>query len=197
MIIALIGDLHGYPASALSFLERTKPDFAIQVGDFYCYDVAWPVPLHWIPGNHENEKVLAAIVSGEWGQPKNSHLCRGGEIMDLGGAKVVALPSVPRRIYGPAPAEIARASFERCLGLEGEIDIFFSHGCGFEFTVPVRNQFRNVEDPEITFLLRKMRPRIAVSGHNHWYWREECEGIDCIRLGRCDGEGNGWATVEV
>ena len=47
----------------------------------------------------------------------------------------------------------------------------------------------NTKEEAITRLILKLRPRYAVSGHNHLFAVEEFDGITCVRLGQTGGTG--------
>ena len=187
--IGLIGDLHGFPEPALEWISRTEPDFCLQAGDYWSYAVEWPVPVYWIFGNHEHGPTIRAIIDGSYEFHPNNRWLKGGvEIID--GVSVMALPGLPQARSGPGPAHYPPNVYEECMNHEGEdIDIFLSHGCGFEFGCMAHDanthevEYINFEEPPITDLIRFVRPLLAVSGHNHRFAKEEHEGIKCIRLG--------------
>lgn len=192
MRIGLIGDLHGETDAVIEWMERTEPDFCLQVGDYWkpCYDTAWPVPLYWIFGNHEMGSYVRALIDGTHQEPINNHWLMGGAV-DIHGVTVMALPGLPSAGSGFGPASFPPNVYSLCWeqAEESKVDIFISHGAAFPFWHftwdPVLNKRAriNFEEPEITELVRRVHPTHAVSGHNHRFADEEFEGVHCIRLG--------------
>jgi len=203
MRIGLLGDLHDNPAPADRWIRIVQPDFCIQVGDYWCYDHPWSVPVYWMFGNHERDSYLKRIVAGKFEFPVNSHWLKGG-IADIHGVRVMALPGLPKPGDAPGPAWYPPKVYELCRSQIGErVDILASHGCGFPFwhflfnRVTMRSVRKNFEEPNITDLIRQVRPTYAVSGHNHRFAIEEHEGITCIRLGDTKHTGSFAHLIEI
>jgi predicted phosphodiesterase len=192
MRIGLLGDLHGKTDAAIEWMERTEPDFCLQVGDYWspCYDTEWPIETHWIFGNHERGEVARGLIDGTREQPPNNHWLEGG-IVEIQGVTVMALPGLPAPGQGFGPASFPPNVYSLCWeqAQEHDVDVFISHGAPFPFWHftwdPVANKRVrvNFEEPEITELVRRAAPTYAVSGHNHRFALEEFEGVQCIRLG--------------
>jgi len=194
MRIGLIGDLHanieGGLAAAIEWMERTEPDFCLQVGDFWSYDVEFPVPVHWIFGNHERSRDVNAILEGSHEFPPNNHWLIGG-LSEIEGVTVMALPGLTTSRGGPGPASFPPNVYSLCWeqAHDRRVDIFLSHGAAFPFwhfgwdDIAKKGIRINFEEPDITELVRWVGPTHAVSGHNHRFAIEEFEGITCFRLG--------------
>lgn len=186
MRIGLFGDLHGQQGmvfAAIEWIERTNPDFCLQAGDYWSYDVEWPCPVYWILGNHEDMGTAIQIMSGNYKFPKNSYCLQGG-ITEIRGVRVMSLPGLPQERLSPGPSHYPQIAYNTCMKeSKKQVDIFLSHGCGFPFWGVIGNERRNFEEKDITELIRKVKPKYAVSGHNHIYANEEHKGITCIRLG--------------
>ncbi len=198
MRIGLIGDVHGRPEWALRQIELAQPDFCIQVGDYWAYDQEWPVPVHWIFGNHEQRDVAFAITAGVFPLPNNSIWQPGGEIVAIGGLNVVFLPAKIRIDPSPGPAGYEEGIWRKCLALAGQkVDLLVSHGCAFPFEVWLGARKIQCEESGITLLARRLRPRAAVSGHNHENAKEEHEGIACLRLGSASVSHGGFRILEI
>ncbi len=193
MRLAIFGDLHANPDRALKFIDRMEPDSCLQVGDYKCYGVLWPVPFYWIAGNHEERKTIVDIIDGKLTLPRNNTLLRAGIVHNICGLKVVGLPGLNRINPAPGQASFPRAAMERCLEIDEslKIDIFLSHGCGFPFWIDVYGHRINAEETAITNLIRRLKPKIAISGHNHFFADEIYDKIRCIRLGKCNDNGFG------
>ena len=177
-----------------------EPDFCIQVGDYWNYNHIWSVPVYWMFGNHERGEDIKRVIDGSFKHPTNSHWLMGG-IEEINGVRVMALPGLPQVRPGPGPANYPPKVYELCMQQAGEdVDIFASHGCGFPFPNWVfdsghrKSIMKNLEEPDITRLIKQVQPTYAVSGHNHKYAVEEHSGICCIRLGHTEQSG-GFAHI--
>jgi len=200
--IGLIGDLHGSTLNARNWMLRTRPDFCLQVGDYWSYDEEWPVPVYWIFGNHERGEAVRGLINGTYPSPENNRWLMGG-ISDIMGVSVMALPGLPQSRGGPGPAKYPPRVYQLCQKQAGKhVDIFISHGCGFKFGTMARDlntgrtEFFNFEESDITDLIKIVQPTYAVSGHNHMYAVEEHEEIRCIRLGHRPSELTHMIEVE-
>lgn len=189
MRVGLIGDLHGHAAPALEWIDHVQPDFCLQAGDYWCYEVEWPVPVYWICGNHEHPVTMGRIIHGQFEFHENNRWLMGG-LEDVMGVRVMALPGLPQMRSGPGPAKYPPKVYELCMTRVGEpVDVLLSHGCGFPFGSwgydgkRMKSVFINFEEAGITSLIRAVRPAHAVSGHNHRFAEEMHEGIHCLRLG--------------
>ena len=169
-----------------------EPDVCLQAGDFWCYETEWPVPMYWIAGNHERGKVIQDVLKGKHKLPRNSIMLKGGYVKEICGLKVLPLPAKNRVDAAPGPASFTRHAYECCWNHKGQdIDIFLSHGCGFEFVVNAFGRIINGEEEPITELIRRLKPKIAISGHCHTFANEFHEGIRCLRMGTCKPQGGG------
>lgn len=176
--IGLIGDLHGRtPLQTYRGMKMSEPDFCLQVGDYGCYGMSWPVPVYWIEGNHD----LCMGAYQSTFATNNFNLKAG--LHNIQGIKILALPSQLSPEIAPGPAIINMEDWEECYAVEEPVDIVLSHGCGFPFYCWVSGKYILVEDLMITKLLQKIKPKIAISGHNHFYAKEEQDGIQLIRMG--------------
>lgn len=181
--IGLIGDLHGRESEAAEWMRRVQPDFCLQVGDYYCYDAEWPVPVYWILGNHEELRAVRMLRYDDYPLPANNTWLRGG-LYEIHGITVMALPGLPQYRQGPGPARFEEDIYDACMEQADEdVDVLISHGCAFPFEGWVGSRFKDFEEPAITELARAVQPTYAVSGHNHIFAEEEHEGITCIRMG--------------
>lgn len=192
MRIGLLGDLHSEPDLAEEWIRKVEPDFCLQMGDYWCYDHPWSVPVYWMFGNHERGDYIKQIISGKFDYPTNSHWLMGG-IEEIHGITVMALPGWPKPGDAPGPAGYPQPVYDLCMEQAGQpVDILISHGCGFQFNnwmydrTRMKPVLRNFEEHNITTLIKKVRPTYAVSGHNHRFLIEEQEGISLIRLGCTD-----------
>ena len=194
MRIGLIGDIHGQRGVhvAREWMSRTLPDFCLQIGDYWspAYYEDWPVPVHWIFGNHEKMDVVRSLVDGTWEERENNHWLMGG-LIEIQGIVVMALPGLPSKKGDPGPASFPPRVYEECWdhAHDMKVDVFISHGApfpfwGFTYDSDLKKNVRiNFEEPPITDLVRRIKPKIAVSGHNHRFSIEDHEGIQCIRMG--------------
>ena len=188
-IIGLIGYIHvnlNNIELVQNWINEVSPDFCLQVGDYFAYDVEWNCPVYWIFGNHENGQVIQEILANNHVHPKNNNWLIGGHTK-IQGVNIMALPGLPQNRMTPGPAKFPVNVYKLCWEYEGDIDIFISHGCAFPFFSMIGNELINCEEKEITELVRKVRPKVAVSGHNHKFEKSEQEGIRCVRLG-CMGK---------
>lgn len=175
--IGIIGDLHGLPISnnLLRWIEVSEPDFLLQVGDIWnCATIEWPAPFYFIPGNHERKDLVQTI------HPKNTMLAAG--LHCIQGVKVCALPSQESGLFS-TKAPFSGVDYEICKSVTGEVDVFISHGCGFPLWKFVDGVRINCEDTDLTELLLHMKPKYAVSGHNHEYERRVEQGVILLRMG--------------
>lgn len=182
--IGLIGDLHRRDAERIQrAMQISEPDFCLQVGDYSYADIAWPFPVYWIPGNHENIDI-AKIKDGTFKLPANNIMLDVG-LYNIQNVNVLALPTIVVPGNKPGPAIYKPEDYNKCLQTTEDVDIFLSHGCGFPFTVyvPFDRKFVNAEDTKLTELIKKVKPKYAVSGHNHESFREEQYGINLHRMG--------------
>ncbi len=194
--IGLIGDLHGKSTLAHDWIRKNSPDFCLQVGDYWSYEQEWKVPVYWIFGNHENFKYVNMIANGDVELHENNIWLRGG-VVNVEGINIMALPGLPQSRSTAGPAGFSKDIYQLCLSQaeEFDVEIFISHGCAFPFfgwgfdKKKQSSAFVNFEEVEITNLVKKVRPKYAVSGHNHVYKKEVHEGIDCIRLGHSINAG--------
>jgi len=191
-LIGCLGDLHGSTANieaTKEWMNRIQPDFVLQVGDFWAYDIEWPCPLYWVMGNHEHGPTIQKIIKGEFDFPPNNHWLMGG-MENIQGVNVMVLPGLPQSRLEPGPAYYPPKVYELCMEQKDEpVDIFMSHGAGFAFGgflyngVNRKSEWVDFEESNITELIRVVKPQYAISGHNHRYAVETHEGITCIRLG--------------
>jgi predicted phosphodiesterase len=132
MKIGLIGDLHGDQVEKFSEIERyleiSEPDFCLQVGDYWT-PINWPIPVFWIPGNHE--RFVNRIHYGEIVEPLNSRILETG-ILEFGGIRILALAAIPNPSFAPGAVNYKSENLEFCMA-QRDIDIFLSHSPGFPF----------------------------------------------------------------
>ncbi len=90
MVFGALGDIHGDFAAARRIMERHREvPFWLCIGDVATPDGRYeplPHPLHWIKGNNENFDVIA---SGDL--PDGLHYLPNGQLLELGGLRVVGL----------------------------------------------------------------------------------------------------------
>lgn len=194
MTIGLIGDLHAdvYPKNIIAvmdYMEQLDVDFCLQVGDYLAYNIHWERPLFWITGNHEDGPVLKEYINGSYKEPPNNHWLMGG-LVNIAGINVMALPGLPNSRQKPGPARYPENVYNLCMEQSDEpVDIFISHGCGYPFWVWTydkkisKSKMVNREEDDITSLIKKVKPKIAVSGHNHRFDHIVEDGIEFVRLG--------------
>lgn len=188
--IALIGDLHGRWKETYEILDNIEVDFALQVGDYWCYDVEWPVPVYWIMGNHEDLHHYRRIATNDIGAvvqcARNNFWLNRVYTVEVAGVTILPINSVPSSRYapGPANASVAETTLIPEMNHGKDIDILLSHGAGHFFPCLVDHQIVNCEDIAITNLIETFSPRYAVSGHNHTYSMDNYGSTTCIRLGK-------------
>lgn len=196
MKIGLLGDLHGDQVEKFSEIERyleiSEPDLCLQVGDYWT-PISWPIPVFWIPGNHE--RFIDEIKSGEIVEPLNSRILETG-ILEIGGIRILALEAIPNPSFAPMPVNYKSEDLEFCMAQEN-IDIFLSHSPGFPFVNLTPRGFMNVEDKNITAILENVKPKYAVSGHCHQYQKEQVQGITLFRLGSVHNSTQFYDMIEL
>jgi predicted phosphodiesterase len=192
MKMAVFGDMHGSPDWALKIIDLAEPDACIQTGDYWCYDTPWPIPFYWIAGNHEQPNTVEKIEAGTYELPRNNIMLKGGWIHEICGRRVLPLPAKIKMGGAPGPAAFMHEDYERCLRHAGQkIDILLSHGCGFRFVCNSFGKTIDCEEGKITEMVCRIRPQIAISGHNHKFEDKAYDGIRCIRMGVCRSMCNG------
>lgn len=196
MKIGILGDLHGDQVEKFSeivrYLEISEPDFCLQVGDYWT-PVNWPIPVFWIPGNHE--RFVNRIHNGEIVEPLNSRILETG-ILEFGGIRILALAAIPNPSFVPGPVNYKSEDLEFCKA-QKNIDIFLSHSPGFPFIGLGPKGFMNFEDENITAILEKVKPKYAVSGHIHEFKKEQVKGITLIRLGSVHNSTQFYDMIEL
>jgi predicted phosphodiesterase len=206
MRIGLIGDLHGETEWAERQISLSKPDFCLQVGDYWAYDTIWEVPVYWCLGNHEGGVEVALLQNNRIGFPNNyikwlsggtSLWQKGGEIVNIEGISVVFLPGKVRIDPYPGPAGYEQDIWQKCMAINDKVDIVVSHGCAFSFKVNFCGAIIQCEEIGITQVVQHLSPEIAVSGHNHEQLTEIQEGIILYRMGIANERSGGYQVIEL
>ena len=190
MRIHFHGDYHGPDGymQGQKWAQQMGADLIIQVGDFWAYDGGrgqtvpadwYPVPVHFIAGNHEKARVLnkdkkhaptikymrdytameiGGLVFGFIGriQKSKNHVMMINDGWDIG-------QTLEHRIW-------LRES-ESALEAMGEVDILVTH----DMPWPERNDF-------LTQTIHQLRPSYAVHGHMHQTMRRLIDHDDGTRF---------------
>jgi predicted phosphodiesterase len=157
--IAVVGDIHGKIDLMLESVLKSEVDAIIQVSDFGTFvseermDKAtkrheglgdlvdyfhgrkhFPVPVHFVKGNHEDFDVIEAIKAG---RVNNLHYMENGKAYEIAGMRFGAIGGNyskarfshdRRRIFGARRRHLNHQDIEdlqKC----GEIDAIIAHDC--------------------------------------------------------------------
>jgi hypothetical protein len=198
MKIGIVSDLHGGQGGILStllaWIEYTKVDMILQLGDFGLYDYKFPVPVYWTYGNREYEPRVSEM-SNRYAQLSN---CINNNIpmVDLtpyyfGDVTCVSLGGAE---YPKGDGYIVEHNWDYINHIipslnEGEVDIFISH------ETPISKKEKSIVTGEVVsthnkalrHFVRKLSPKFSFSGHWHINMEELIPGnkfpIDSYCLG--------------
>lgn len=189
-MIGFIGDVHGrYESLYKIFQECPKVTRWFQVGDLGGEDLIYPeLPsnFHFIQGNHENWDIVASLV--EAGNPT---LIQNGDVRRyqdgstpytigaLGGNYSANFyGSTRRNLCGDRRRHFVAQEVESLKSLAPKLDILITH----EAPIPYQMRGRELGQPVITEVLKKMRPDTHFFGHHHYYRMMELEGTVTVGL---------------
>jgi len=168
------GDVHSCWGDVFDYLNKDKYDIVLCVGDLSEY-IDQPLPTYFCIGNHEDHEVIESKV--KTGQIKNLHCLTPDKPIYFDQIKVLGL----RGNY--AESRFLKSRKEHpCLFLQDRrrhynfedfkiasqqvnINIFLTHETIQEMELIRRG--RNVGRPEISELLKTLKPKFYFSGHIH------------------------------
>lgn len=206
-LFGVLGDVHG-DFDAVDAVMAMHPEVGLwlSVGDLGDdAGVYRPprVPLCFIKGNNEDFGVLAALAAGTRAIPNLSYV-PNGTVAEVGGLRIAALGGTfaptwydtePDRL--PAAGDVlpgrggsarddkrrhfVRSEVEACARME-RIDVLLTHEAPRPFLLEGRRGRFDAGRPEITTVLRGMRPRLHVFGHHHRLTEAVREGVRSIGL---------------
>jgi len=185
MKVVLVGDMHGRSDFVHKILQFERPEFALQVGDYMAYNESWEAPLGWISGNWDKRDVVDALEQDQLVLPGNNFYLKAGELYTIAGKDILTLPTFcDYKREHRSPAGILSEHIDKCSSHIGKnIDIFISHGCGYPFIAKTAFGTKNVEEKEVTNIIKLLKPKYVVSGHIHHPSYMEQDGIKFYRMG--------------
>jgi len=188
-MIGLIGDVHGNYESLFRIIESLpRVTEWFQVGDLGGEDLPYPdLPsnFHFIQGNHENWDIIASMR-----ETGSTTLIRNGEVRhyeDAGTPYTIGAlgGNYSSRFYDMKAADICgdrRRHFVseqvEALSTVPKLDILITH----EAPVPYQMSGRELGQPVITEMLKKLCPDTHFFGHHHYYRMLELEGTVTVGL---------------
>lgn len=206
-LFGVLGDVHG-DFDAVDVVMEMHPEVGLwlsvgDLGDDAGLYRPPRAPLFFIKGNNEDFSVLAALAAGTR-TISNLTYVPNGTVAEAGGLRVAALGGTfaptwyetePDRL--PAMGDIlsgslrrarddkrrhyVRSEVEACARME-RIDVLLTHEAPRPFLLEGRRGKFDAGRPEITAVLRAMRPRLHVFGHHHRLTEAIREGVPSVGL---------------
>lgn len=195
MKLLLLGDVHGDFGSLWYAYKKEKPDAILQVGDLakqsfedknrldvgeYPVDLP-PVPFIWNLGNHENLKTYKTVGTplGFFG------------VEQLNGYKVVGVGGVPGKTK---PIHYNINNSLKKLSEILKTEILMSHDTCSPFMKKLKSgRTKDVGSAELAEECKRIKPKIAVSGHHHLFNLAISHNVLHLRVGKSI---HGYATLE-
>lgn len=203
--IGIVGDLHGNPLPLLHWIDVTKVDAVIQLGDFQCYDQEFPIPVYWVHGNKEYVPAIKERIPGtkenlknKKGFPKNNIMLVNGSQYFICGLSVVGI--------GGAEAPKGDGyitNFDKIIDetinkfSSGDIDIFVSHEpcANIVTTSDYDYKICNTANPKLLMtIIPAIQPKYAFGGHWHRNVNKREYDTDCFIVGT---EPRDWLIFDV
>ena len=145
---------------------------------------ALPVPLWGVPGNHEDFQVVEELEGRRRRLPGLNLLIPGQRVaLELGQARLVVMGLGRILPIDAAPRSRRRPRYIRDDALaraaEGPApDILLLHE-----PPRLRSGRGAFGSPQVSRLVRTLRPRLVICGHMHFEYRAELDGIPVVGLG--------------
>lgn len=189
--IAFIGDIHGHYDWLFRLMENVKDVVAwVQVGDLGIENKEYPVfpkPLYFISGNHDNyDEIEKLHATPEYARSKNLYHIPNGCVYPIENLNFAALGGnySPKYFYrtradqkGLRRRHYVEAEVEACKALTN-VQIFLTHEAADPYVVKGRNAGR----PEISEILKVIKPSYYFFGHHHYFGKYEYEKIESYGL---------------
>lgn len=191
-MICLLSDVHcRYGVITAQLLDAETrfgipPDAVVVLGDLGLFEPfltrffrrsgeRFPVPVHFIEGNHEDFNRFDRLVRR---YEDVLHYLPRGSVHALAGVRVLALGGVTYMDAHttPAAAEVRPRDIARCLRHPRDgVEIVLSHDCPAGIGVTNRPGFEHYGPPGLigsSQLLQHFEPRLWIFGHHHrWFDR--------------------------
>jgi Icc-related predicted phosphoesterase len=183
-VIGIIGDLHGrFDALDKLFREHSEVTSWFQVGDIGAESLSYPEfpsNFHFIHGNHENWDDIEALSSKDsplYLQNGRTYSFKDGEnaftVASLGGNYSSNFyHKHQNELCGDRRRHFVEDEVEMLMKSTEKVDILFTH----EAPVPFRKGNREMGQPIITELVKKLHPTVHFFGHHHYFTKIEQNG---------------------
>ena len=186
-LVGFASDTHGphkRPALEL-FVRESGIEHLVLAGDVQDYR-PYPVPTSFWPGNHESWPVIAEMRAGTRKVP-NLRCMRDSEVLRFDGVPVTGIGGC----WSPNPASVhpKRLDHDHLVALpRTHADVVVSH------ETPIRFSNRNgLTLAPLREACERMRPKLWVSGHHHYWDVEKLGSTTIVSLGMWPDK---WIVVE-
>jgi hypothetical protein len=188
--ILVVSDIHECVGDVLDYLKKDDYNAILSCGDTAEY-VEWPIPFYTIIGNHENFDKLEEIESGKL-KIENFNYLKTGKLLELFGIRIIGFggnyspvryfksrKSNPTLFLGGKRRHYNFEDFDACKSHQN-IDILLAHETCLEMEMEARGH--KVGRPEISDLIKLLKPKYFFSGHHHHLVEKEFDGVHGISL---------------
>ena len=216
--IAIVGDIHGKIDFMLEKVLESGADVIIQVGDFgtfiseekmdkatrrheglgdfvdyYSGRKKFPIPVHFVKGNHEDFDILEEIKSGKI---KNLQYMENGQVYEIAGMRFGALGGnyskvrfsrERRQIRGGRRKHFNYQDIDDLLKCR-DMDAIIAHDCPTGIGFKSKFGGEGCGSEELRELIKQIRPDFYFHGHYHRYNEVKINKTKIICLGIIQGQ---------
>jgi hypothetical protein len=185
-MIGVIGDIHGnFDALHKIMVSNHGVTHWFQVGDLGGESLSYPVfpsNFFFIRGNHENwdeiEGLTPSFIENGEVRSFSSH-GQPFKVAVLGGNYSSRFYSSHRRdLPGPRRRHFVEEEVTGLLNYGEKVDVLLTH----EAAQPFFKGSREMGQPIVTQILKKMRPAMHFFGHHHYFGEFSYDGVPSVGL---------------